>query len=131
MRKHKYALTHTQFEELREKLAQRNGAERFEEVNVEAAYSVMVKEQPVLKVAEASNMTRQNLHRVVRDLWAIFNGVEPPSRARQRQESLSPLIPRSWVRVVVTLPPDMAKSVQDLEAQARAQLQKNKDSGKD
>lgn len=120
MRQHKYALTEAKFEQLREKLEKRSGSERFEVENVEAAYAVMVKGETVVNVAKVTGQSRQNLHRVVRDLWAIFNDVEPPSRILQREKTLRPRTPRSWVRVAVTLPPDMAKSVQDLEAQARA-----------
>lgn len=131
MRQHKYALTHDQFDALREKLNQRSGSERFDEGNIEAAYTVMVNGETVTKAAETSGRSRQNLHRVVRDLWAIFNDIEPPSRVLQRQNTLKPRTPKSWVRVAVTLPPDMAKSVQDLEAKARAQLDKSTDSEKD
>jgi hypothetical protein len=119
----KYSLSTEQFEILREKLNHRTGLERFDEANVESAYAVMVKGVSVAKEAKISKRSRQNLHRVVRDLWAIFNDIEPPSRAIQRQHTLKEKTPKSWVRVTVTLPAAMAKLVQELEVQARALLE--------
>lgn len=131
MRQNKYALTAEQFQALREKLEKRSGAEKFDEDNVEAAHAVMVMNEPVTRAADAAGCSRQNLHRVMRDLMAIFHDVEPPSRGVQRQKALKPRTPASWVRIAVTVPPEMAKAVQDMESKARAQLEHAQDSEKD
>ena len=122
MREQKYKLTPDQFDALRKKLDQRIGSERFDDDNIAAACTVMVGGESVTKAAETSGQSRQNLHRVVRDLWAIFNDVEPPSRVMQRQNTLKSTTPKSWVKVTVTLPPDLAKAVQELEKKARSEL---------
>jgi hypothetical protein len=127
MRRTKYALTAEQFQVLREKLEQRNGNERFDDDNVKVAYSVMVDGVPVNEAAEKSGCSRQNLHRIVRDLQAIFLGIEPPSRAKQRKKQETP---KDWVKVSVTLPPQLAKSVQELEIKARQDLKESQNSKK-
>jgi hypothetical protein len=127
MRQNKYALTPEQFQTLKEKLDRRSGAEKFDEDNVAAARAVMVENESVAKAAEAAKCSRQNLHRVLRDLWAIFHDVEPPSRSLQRQKVLKPRIPADWVRLTVTVPPEVAQTVQDMEYKARAQLEHSQD----
>lgn len=129
MRQNKYALSAEQFQALKEKLDKRSGVEKFDEDNVKAARAVMVDNESVSEAAKAANCSRQNLHRVLRDLMAIYNDVEPPSRGLQRQKALKPRTPANWIRITVTVPPDMAKAVQDMESQARAQLEHLQDSG--
>lgn len=131
MRQNKYALTPQQFQALRQKLEKRSGSEKFDADNVEAAFAVMVGGESVTKAADGANCSRQNLHRVLRDLMAIFNDVEPPSRVVQRQKALKPRTPASWVRVAVTVPPELAKAVLEMESKARAQLEHSRDSEKD
>lgn len=100
----KYVLTDEQFQDLRLRLSN-----RFEAENIDAAYQVMVLDRPVIQVANELKKSRQNLHRVVRDIWEVH------------QEE-APKIPATWVRVAVTLPPDMARSVKELEAAQIAKL---------
>lgn len=126
MRQNKYALTAEQFQALRQKLEGRVGAEKFDEDNVEAAHAVMVKGEPVTKAADAAGCSRQNLHRVIRDLMAVFHDIEPPSRGVHRQKTLR--TPANWVRIAVTVPPEMAKTVQEMESKARAQLEQGQNS---
>ena len=106
--RHKHTLTHEQFQELRGKFSS-----RFEEANIEAAYQIMVLDRPVVQVANEHKKSRQNMHRVVRDIWAVY-------------QDDAPKIPATWRRVAVTLPPDMAKSVQELEKAEIEKLRKSK-----
>jgi hypothetical protein len=126
MQKNSYVLTDNEFEVLRlklEQVAQQSG-KRFSEENVSAAYTVMVNGVSVPEAAKTFGRTRQNLHRVVRDLAAIYHDAEPPSRVTQRQKKVTQKVqpPQHWVRVNVTLPPDQAATVYQMEHDALVKL---------
>lgn len=126
MRNPKYSLTEEQFQELREKLAKRSGKKLTAE-NIDSAYSVMVSGISAKEVCEQREISRQNLHRIVRDLWSIAHDLTPPSRAiRAKHYSYELQKPKDWVEVKVALPIDKAKSVQKLEESERAKLTKPK-----
>ena len=128
----KYELTHEQFMALRQSLKQRSGSERFDDVNVDMAYRVMVLREAITTVAEETGKARQGLHRVIRDLWFIHNGEQPPSRSQQKRKPSSRAqrtgkYPQDWIQVCVTVPPDLADAVTKIEALARARLLNQQD----
>ena len=103
-RQHKYVLTAEQFDAILPKLDP-----RVEANNIEAARKVMVDGRGVMEVAEEYGRTRQNLHRFIREMFALHTEVMPE-------------IPKSWVRVAVSLPPALARQVRALEKSALAEL---------
>lgn len=119
MRYTEYVLTEAQFNELK-KRAMNNKTRKYSSKNLDAAYEVMVNKKRAVDIAETFNMSRQNLSRILRDLWAISNNLIPPSRAFQRRNLK--IIPKTWVRVSAILPPHLAKKVQDIEAEEIAKL---------
>jgi hypothetical protein len=129
MRKNKYVVTAEQFALLREKLQRRDANERFDANNIEAAHAVMVLGEPVATAASANGCSRQNLYRVIRDLQAIAHDAEPPSRTLQRKRASHAKTPTDWIRLVVTVPPELARTVQDIERNARADLERAIDAG--
>lgn len=106
----KYALTHEQFEALRPHFSRRLTIQ-----NIEAAYAVMVEDEAVQTIAEKIGKTRQHVHGVVRGVWALY------------QERHAPTPPNDWVRVIATLPADLAKSVKRMERDAMKKLGTDKE----
>ena len=92
MRKPKFTLSPEQFEALREKLNQRHSRGCYLEKNVTAAYTVMVQHESVLEVAQAWGMSRANLNRIVRNLWAVATASQ--DRCPHRTEWLKLVEPR-------------------------------------
>ncbi len=92
MRKPKFTLSPEQFDALRKKLNQRHTHGRYLEKNVTAAHTVMVQHESVLEVAQAWGMSRANLNRIVRNLWAV--ATDHQDRCPPRTDWLKLIEPR-------------------------------------
>lgn len=98
----KYALSDKEFESCLETL----GA-KFSKETLAVGYAVMVDDVPIIDVAANTGMSRQRVHAIVRNIWEAI--------------SLKNL-PDDWERVVVSLPPDLAKQVYEMEKKAKKDL---------
>ena len=98
------------YEELRKRLVAEH---RFSQENIDAAYRYYVKQDNLADIAKERGISVQGLHGPVKKIWAIYN------------EGRS--LPKDWITLEVTLPPDMASAVVQME---RAALSKLKGGGR-
>jgi TrfB plasmid transcriptional repressor len=100
-----HRLTEAQYAQLLPRLTN----SRLSTENIELARRVMVDGTSPMVVAKDSGKTKQRIHGLVRQIWAMY-------------EESTFEAPADWVRICVTLPADQAKKVQEMEALAISNL---------
>lgn len=100
----KKRLTAQEFETLRPYLS------RLKERNVEAIRQILVEGRQQTDVADELGVTKKAVSQMVGKAWQAH--IEHGER------------PEGWTSISVTLPPDMAELVKDMERKARANLTK-------
>ncbi|MDG5826874.1 transcriptional regulator KorA (plasmid) [Xylella fastidiosa subsp. pauca] len=100
----KKRLTAQEFETLRPYLS------RLKERNVEAIRQILVEGRQQTDVADELGVTKKAVSQMVGKAWQAH--IEHGER------------PAGWISISVTLPPDMAELVKDMERKARANLTK-------
>ncbi|KQH72932.1 TrfB-related DNA-binding protein [Xylella fastidiosa subsp. sandyi] len=99
-------ITSQDFEKLRPYLS------RFKEQNIEAIRKILVDGQQQTNVANTLGVTNKAVSYMVRKAWQTY--IKHGER------------PEGWISISVTLPPDMAELVKDIERKAREKLVKRK-----
>jgi hypothetical protein len=100
----KKRLTAQEFETIRPYLS------RLKERNIQAIYQILVESRKQTEVADELNVTTKAVSQMVGKAWQFH--IERGER------------PEGWTSVSVTLPPDMAEIVKDMERKARENLTK-------
>lgn len=85
---------------------------RFKNENVQAIRKILVDGQQQTNVANTLGVTNKAVSYMVRKAWQTY--IKHGER------------PEGWISISVTLPPDMAELVKDIERKAREKLVKRK-----
>lgn len=93
------------YAELRKRLVSEH---RFSQENIDAAYRYYVKQESLSDIAKERGISLQGLHGPMKKIWAIYN------EGRD--------LPKDWITLEVTLPPDMASAVVQMERTALSKL---------
>lgn len=101
----KKRLTAEEFETIRPFLS------RLKERNLQAIFDHLVNGKKQTEIADELEVTRKAVSQMVNKAWALH--CERGTR------------PEGWTSVSVTLPPDMAEIVRDMERKAREKLAKD------